>query len=125
MIYKHLVIWEDSGYTVLARILGHDGAAIEQADVSAITWTVSERTVPDTVVDSGTLAIVSTVFDTLQTADDRWTMDTTGFNFAVAMEAATVPNGNKAYHLRFIFTPVAGEVYQFPVVLHTRNLLGV
>ena len=126
MIYRHTVIWEDSGYTVLARILGHDGTAITQSDVSGtIAWTVAERSAPDTVVTSGTVAIADTVYDALQTNDARWTKDTTGFNFAAAMAVDTVPTGSKTYHLRFTFTPSSGAVYQFPVILPTRNLLGV
>ena len=125
MIYRHTVIWEDSGYTVIARILGHDGAAITKSDVSGtIAWTIAERSAPDTVVTSGTLVVDDTVYDALQTGDARWSRDTTGFNFLAAMGAATVPTGNKTYHLRFTFTPASGEVYQFPVVLPTRNLLG-
>ena len=124
MIYRHTVIWEDSGYTVLAHILGHDGSAVVQADVASIAWVTRERTIPDTIVASGTLVVADTVYDSLQTSDDRWSRDTTGFNFAVAMAATTVPAGNKTYHLRFTFTPASGEVYQFPVVLPTRNLLG-
>ena len=126
MIYRHTVIWEDSGYTVLARILGHDGAAITTSDVSGtIAWTIAERSAPDTVVATSTLVVADTVFDTLQTGDVRWTKDTTGFNFLAAMDASTVPTGNKTYHLRYTFTPTTGQVYQFPVVLPTRNLLGV
>ena len=124
MIYKHHVIWEDGGYTVLARILGHDGSAITRSDVSSIAWTVAEITVPDTVVASGTLTVSDVVYDALQTSDARWSLDTTGFNFAAAMAASTVPNGNKVYRLRFTFTPTTGEVYPMPVTLHTRNLMG-
>ena len=89
MIYRHTVIWEDSGYTVLARILGHDGSAITRSDVASIAWVTRERTIPDTIVDSGTLVVADTVYDSLQTSDDRWSRDTTGFNFAVAMAAAS------------------------------------
>jgi len=125
MIYRHYVIWEDSGYTVLANILGHDGTSVAQADVSSIAWTIADRTVPDTAVATGTLVVADVIYDALQTSDPRWSRDTTGFNFLAPMAASTVPNGNKVYHLRYTFTPPTGEVYQFPVVLPTRDLLGV
>jgi hypothetical protein len=127
MIYTYHVVWEDSGYTVLARILGHDGAAITQSDVSGtIAWTIAERSAPATEVTNGTVVVADTVFDTLQTADSRWSRDTTGFNFAAAMGVDTVPTGNKTYHLRYTFTPSGGgAVYRFPVVVKTRNLLGI
>jgi hypothetical protein len=124
MIFDHHVIWEDSGYTVLARILGHDGAAVQTADITSIAWSIAERSDPDTVVASGTLVVSDTIYNTLQTSDSRWTEDATGFNFADAQASTTVPDGNKTYHLRYTFTPASGSTYIFPIVLHTRNLLG-
>ena len=123
MIFRHYVIWEDSGYTVLARILGHDGDAVQQADVSAISYTVEESTDPSTEVASGTLTVSSVVYNTLQT-DSRWARDTTGFNFAAAMPATTVPNGSMTYLVDYTFTPATGQQYHFPVVLHTRDLFA-
>ena len=122
MIFRHSIIWEDSGYTVLARILGHDGSEVQQADVSTIAWTISESTDPATVVASGTLSVAAVIYDTLQTSDDRWSRDTTGFNFAAPMAATSVPSGNKTYQLLYTFTPASGEAYKFPVQLRTRDL---
>ena len=124
MIYRHYVIWEDSGYTVLGRILGHDGSAVSQSDVDSITYTIAERSTPGTPVATGTIEVTNSVYTELQTSDSRWTRDTTGFNFAAAMPATTVPDGNKVYQLDFSFTPSTGEVYHFPVTIPTRNLFG-
>lgn len=124
MIWKHTVIWEDSGYTVLARILGHDGLAIAQADVSTIAWTIAADSDRSTAVATGTLVVADVVYDALQTDDARWTLDTTGFNFATTMAATTVPVGGETYQLRYTFSADGSEVYQMPVLLKTRDLWG-
>jgi len=112
------VVFKNGSATFLARIVGADGEAIKQADLSAAEYTVylvnpgDEN--GDVAVDGHegeSLVIASTIFDTLQT-DDLWDVDTTGYNFKhvldVSSDQAFALAGRK-YRVVFTLTPVAGQ----------------
>ena len=115
-------IWEDGGASLMARVLGHNAAAITQASVSSITYKVfdlSSGTPPDQVT-SGTLTVSSVVFDTYQT-DARWTKDSTGYNFRWDAPASAFPSWS-VYQIEIKFTPSSGETF-FLVFKITANAI--
>ena len=102
-------IWEDTGATFLARILGDDGAAIVQADFGSISYAVFEEDATAAVV-SGSLTVSDVVFDTYQT-DARWTVDSTGYNFRHTVAASVFSTGNAAYRIEYKFEPTGDEPF--------------
>lgn len=105
------VSFEDQGATLMARVVGNDAAAITQATISTITYTVIDRRDPSTkIVDASSLTVSAVVFDTLQT-DDRWSTDETGYNFRHTVPASVLSGGEKRYRIEYKFTPSSGEVF--------------
>lgn len=109
------VIWEDSGATLMARVVGNDAADLQQADVTGISYKIFDldSATPGTATATGTCVVATVIKDTLQT-DDRWTVDSTGYNFIEATAASLWPTGDHRYRIEYIFDPVSGE--DFPVV---------
>lgn len=77
-----------SGCPIFARIQNvNTGAYLTQASLSSISYKITDLTL-QAMVATRTLTIGSVIFDTLQTADSRWTQDATGYNFAYTIPAA-------------------------------------
>lgn len=117
------IVWEDSGCALLARVRGNSAANVTQATISSIALSVFDLTsaTPDTATTTATPVVASTIFDTLQT-DDRWTKDTTGYNFAYAVPAATLATGGRIYQFEFLLTPSSGEVFHVVFQVETARL---
>ncbi len=73
---------------LMARVTGANGAALAQSDLSAIEYTIyvlgeidhsSQAAVANHTAVA--VAVASVIFDALQTSDDAWTVDDTGYNF--------------------------------------------
>jgi hypothetical protein len=108
----------------MARIAGADGAAITQASLTSITYGVFNKADDSAIVAAGTaLTIADVVFDTLQT-DDRWTVDSTGYNFRHDATAATFVTGDVVHRFEYKFTPTSGEAWHVVFEVSTINLLG-
>jgi len=114
----HGQAFKNGAVTCLARVVGADGVAIVQADLTAIEYTVyllddqdPDSRTPITSHTAVAVAIATSVFDALQT-DDLWDADATGYNFRYALSIATaVPFAiaGRNYLVEFTFDPVAGE----------------
>ncbi len=104
----------------MSRVKGLSGSYITQASLSAITCKVYNNV--GTLVTSPTVTISSSVFDTLQTTDSRWTRDTTGYNFLFTIPAAAFPSVG-LYRVEFKFTPATGDPFHMVVRVHVLNLL--
>ncbi len=111
-------VYEDSGFSLMARIYGQAATAITQATISSIALRVYDVS-SSTVVATATPVVASTVFDTLQT-DAYWTKDSTGYNFRYSTLAAHVPAGCGRMLFEFTFTPASGAA--FPVVFEVPVL---
>lgn len=106
--------------TCMARVVGADASAIAQADIASIALTVYtlDPNDPDsqTVVtghDDTVVVVADTVYDALQTGDDRWTVDTTGYNFLHEVDVSNdVAFGIRDvfYLVHFSLIPVTGQV---------------
>lgn len=70
-----------SACSVVARLEDRDGTYLQQADFSAIAYSVfSLASTPPSILATGTFTISTAIFDTLQTPN-FWTVDSIGFNF--------------------------------------------
>ena len=103
----------------MARVVGADGSAVTQSDISTAEYSIYllDDQDPDSLTavddhDAVSLTVSSVVYDTLQT-DDIWDKDTTGFNFKytidISTNAAFTVAGRK-YQIRFELTPATGQV---------------
>lgn len=105
-------VWEDSSLTLMARITGNAGTNITQASLSALTCRVFDSDDDnEEILPAPTITIAATVFDTLQTSDPRWTVDTTGYNFKFTIPAANFPTGPRRVQWQFKFTPTSGDPF--------------
>jgi len=104
--------------TLMARLVGWNGAAITQADVSAVTYTVyavgakdpAERTA-DEDHEGVPLTVAAVVYDELQT-DAVWTADATGYNFRHTVPITGNPafaDPQRQYVVEYTLTPTTGE----------------
>ena len=114
-----VTIFEDSGSSLMRRVLGNDGVAITQADITTITRNIYAR---GTLVGEATdIVVADSVFDTLQT-DARWTSDSTGYNFRDDLEAEAFPTGDTVYRVEYLFEPESGENFHVVWCVTTKIL---
>ena len=107
-------IWEDGDVTEMARfeVAGSNGT---QSDVSTITRNIFDESssTPRTAIASDSLTVSSVVFDTLQT-DDRWSEDSTGYNFRDRIAGSNFATGEHTYRVEYAFVGANNEA--FPIV---------
>lgn len=115
-------VWnEDGSATVYGRLMSRDatgtaisgqGKCLKQADITSITFaTYDDEETGTVVINSGTVTITSSIFDTLQlTADDpAWTF-TRGFNFRHDLGPENFPIGDHVYVVEYKITTNSGMV---------------
>jgi len=115
----HGVVFKNGSATLLARVVGAGGAAITQATISAIKYTVYllDENDPDagTALDGHTDVAVdkaTAIFDALQT-DDIWDVDGTGYNFKHVLDVSAnqaFAKAGRTYRVVFELTPTSGQV---------------
>lgn len=115
--------FEDGSALVMGRLCGHDatGSASPEAgegllylkiDVASITCAVYDLTgtTPGTPVVSPTVTVASAVYDTLQTADNLWSMDSHGYNFRHELPTTAFPTADHTYLVRYTVVSTGGAV---------------
>lgn len=124
-IIHKAVSFEDSGISLMARVVGTASTNIAQAEFTNITYGVisTKSGSSATIAFGSSLTIASVVFDTLQT-DARWTRDATGYNFRVDLPSSAIPDGKRTYRAEVKFTPSSGEPFHIPWSIETLDLLG-
>jgi hypothetical protein len=104
---------------LMARIYGQQGQYLNQASVASIAYQVTDTTT-GLSTKNGTLTVASTVYNSLQQGDPRWTMDTsaypgvdasTGYNFAFVLPGAAIPKAVR-YQVDVVFSLVGGGVFR-------------
>lgn len=105
-----LFAWENGALAVMARVLNISGVAITQASFGTITCDVYDLTDRSQTGDL-TVTVSSAVYDTLQTGDPRWTLDTTGYNFLYMIAGTAFPEGDRTYQVEFTFNPSSGSPF--------------
>lgn len=116
------VVWEESGFICLARVLGNAGTAITQASISSINRKVFNRAT-GVEISSTALTVSAVVFDTLQTGD-IWSEDSTGYNFSDGPAAADFSDANQTYRIEYTFTPASGQIFRSVFEVRTKDILG-
>lgn len=115
-----VTVWEDTGLTIMARILGNAGTPITKASLTGITCKIWDRKSGANVA-TPTVTINDAVYDTLQTADPRWTKDDTGYNFLHVIPASALSLPNKRYRAGYKFDPVTEEDFAMAVDIQTKQ----
>lgn len=104
--------WAGNPLVVVAQIQGLDGAYIQQADISAVTYVDYDLDNASAQVTSGSFAPSSCIYNQLQTGL-IWAEDTLGYNFKVTLPAVCFPIGNRRYRILITFATVAsGNIVQ-------------
>ena len=112
-------VFRDGSATLLARVVGGDGAQLTQADITAAQYTIylldhNDPNVQDAVEghEDVDVAPADLLFDMPQ-LDALWTVDAVGYNFRHALDVSTsaaFPLAGRAYLIVFKLTPTAGPV---------------
>ncbi|NQU23631.1 MAG: hypothetical protein HQ567_20300 [Candidatus Nealsonbacteria bacterium] len=115
----HGTAFKNGSATLLARVVGADGAPITQADVASASYSVyllddrdADARAAVTGHDGVALSVASIVFNSLQT-DSLWTVDATGYNFRHVLDASAnqaLPTAGRRYLVEFTLTPNSGQV---------------
>jgi len=117
--------WEDSSIVLLAQIRGSDRDLIQQADISSISYEVTDLSDSSNVDGPAALTVSSVVIDTPVTDDVAWLDafpgDTTGYNFEYVAPKTWFPDADRTYRIEIIFTPAAGATYDFAVVFEHKT----
>lgn len=110
--------YKDGSVILLSRVVGADGVAIEQADVSTITYTIellSETDEDEATAVAGhtnqAVTISAVIFDALQTGG-LWTADSTGYNFrhAIPIDSYNAFDvAGRHYRVTYTITPTSGQ----------------
>lgn len=114
-------IWPNTALVILARVLGTAGTPINQASISSISF---KSYLDGTEVYSTSPVVSTTIFNSLQTGDDRWDQDNTGYNLALTVSGSAFPLANKRYTWELILTPASGSRIVIVGQTQTRNMVG-
>ena len=92
-------VWEGQQPWILARVVGQDGAYINQASVSLIEFTIRDKTDTEHETAGGDLDKTKIVSDSLITDDPRWppNFDSTGYNAKHRVPPGSLPIGGHHY----------------------------
>ena len=121
-VIEKATIYENSSVSFLARIRISSGSYLSQGVTDSITCKVFSLADTSTAVATPSITVSSVVFNSLQTSDDCWTKDTTGYNFKVTLNDSIFVDGDLTYQVEFKFALSNGNdiyvvyrVYTLPV----------
>jgi len=115
----HGNVFKNGAAVLLARVVGDDGSAVVQADISSGAYSVyllSDAQADQRTAVSGhqdvALVIADVIFDAMQT-DSIWTVDATGYNFRLALDVSAnqaFAVAGRRYLVEVRLTPASGQV---------------
>lgn len=115
----HGSAFKNGSATLLARIVGKDGANVVRSDLVAVKYGVyllDDRNADGRTAVTGhadvALAVPDVVFDTLQT-DAIWTVDSVGYNFRHVLDVSThhaFAVAGRRYLVEYRLTPAVGQI---------------
>jgi len=115
----HGNVFKNGAAVLLARVVGDDGSAVVQADISSAAYSVYllDDAQPDqrTAVSGHTdiaLVVADVIFDAMQT-DSIWTVDVTGFNFRLLLDVSAnqaFATAARRYLVEVRLSPASGQV---------------
>jgi len=110
----NLTAIKDCGWTALARIRLPSGTLATQAAISSISYSVKDEDGSAIATDVA-LTVSDVIFDVAQgtaaNPDERWSGDSSGFNFAVELPATAFPSATHT-RVEFTFTPASGAAFK-------------
>ena len=98
MSVRKITAIEDTPVVLLARVFTSLGNPIQQTDIASIqvkSYDITSAS-PDTAILNETVEVASAVYDELQ-HDSRWVEDAMGYNLAVTLDGAAIPQGSRVY----------------------------
>jgi len=111
-------VFKNGSATLLARVVGDDGAAVTQAEIAQADYTVYLLDQDDP--DAGTavtghanvvVSVASLIQDSLQ-VDSVWDVDQTGYNFKHVLDVSAnqaFAVAGRTYRIAFRLSPVSGQ----------------
>lgn len=120
-------VFEQTGGVTLmgrGRSVGVDGPYFLQSQFSAIIRKVFDMADPTTPIngeDGEELTISAVIYNALQTSDDRWTKDGTGYNFLDVLDASHFPKGGRRYRVEYLCYPDGRDDF-FPLVFEVPTV---
>jgi len=115
----HGTVFKNGSAILLARVVGPTGAAVTQADVASLRYSVylldeqdPDQQTPLAGHTAVSLVVSGVVYDALQT-DPIWTRDAIGYNFRHVLDVsahAAFPTAGRAYRIVYELTPASGQV---------------
>ena len=121
------VVFKNGSATLLARVVGAQGAPVTQATVASAKYTayLLDENDPDSataVAGHADVAVdvASLIYDDLQN-DDLWDVDDTGYNFKHVLDVSThqvFTIAGRIYRIVFELTPTSGQVILVRFRLH-------
>ena len=105
------VVYEDSAFSVLARIHAN-GTNVVQADVSTIMYSIYPTDSDTAHTTATSLTVATVIYDTLQT-DARWTKDITGYNWRHDVAATVLVDPADDYQIEYKVTMADASVFHW------------
>jgi hypothetical protein len=112
------VVFKNGAATLLARVVGADETAVQQADISAAEYTayLLDQSDPDVATaveghEAVDLVVADVIYDALQTAAP-WDVDSTGYNFACTLDVGehqVFTIAGRRYRIVVTLTPASGQ----------------
>ena len=114
----HGTVFKNGSATLLARVVGADGAAVTRAQVASICYTVClldeqdpDQQLPQAGHAGMALQASDVLYDVLQTGP-LWTRDTVGYNFKHVLDVSShqaFPTAGRSYRIVYELSPTAGQ----------------
>jgi len=108
------VFEQTGGGLLMGRGKGLDGVYFVRSDFTSITLRIYDMAEPGVSINgtnnSGEgVPVSSVIFNSLQTSDPRWTVDSTGYNFRYTLKADDIPDGGRRYRFEFEMLPAGAS----------------
>jgi hypothetical protein len=115
----HGVAFKNGSATLLARVVGADGAPVTQSDVASAQYTayLLDESDPDAATPVAghtdvTVDVASLIYNSLQ-KDELWDVDDVGYNFKHVLDVSAnqvFTAAGRSYRVVFELTPGSGQV---------------
>lgn len=121
MCLETVIVNQGSAFAVMYRVMV-DGDEMVQADVDTIEYAVYNDDTRELVQTLTALTVANVVFDTLQT-DERWTVDTDGYNFRHDVSHSLLTDPDITYRIEYKITLDGGtEFYLNPIRVRLEEM---
>lgn len=121
MCLETVIVNQGSTFAVMYRVMV-DGDEMVQADVDTIEYAIYNDDTREVVLALTSLTVANVVFDTLQT-DERWTVDTDGYNFRHDVSHSLLTDPDVTYRIEYKITLDGGsEFYLNPIRVRLEEM---